>query len=58
MKQVYIKPQIKVLCLEENTIMMSGSVGLGMDETPSIPDARGRRGKWGNLWYESDVVPE
>lgn len=58
MKHIYMKPMLEVIDLDVNTVMMADSVGLGFGETPSQPDVRGRRGKWGNLWYEEDVVHE
>ena len=57
MKKNYLKPEVKVLEMEANTTMMTGSDGLvdtGMGETPSRPDVRGRRGTWGNLWRTED----
>ena len=53
-----MKPMLEVIDLDVNTVMMADSVGLGFGETPSQPDVRGRRGKWGNLWYEEDVLHE
>ena len=60
MKQVYVKPASEVIDLEVNTLMMVESIGsdMGFGNTPSQPDVRGRRGKWGNLWYEEDVIHE
>lgn len=51
MKKDYLKPEIEVLDIEVSTVMMIGSIiDSEMGDEPSIPDARRRRGTWGNLW--------
>lgn len=53
MKQTYIKPSTEIIELDTNTLMMADSantVDTELGGTPSHPDARGRRGSWGNLW--------
>ena len=51
MKNVYLKPDTKVIDIEFNTIIMAAStVDTGMSNTPVRPDARERRGEWGDLW--------
>ena len=53
MKKEYVKPEIEVIDLEASTVLMSLSqdkVDTGFGDTPSDPDAPGRRGTWGNLW--------
>ena len=54
MKKDYLKPEVEVIAVEVNTVMMAESADTGMGDTPSTPDARGRRGKWGNLWSTED----
>lgn len=58
-KKSYIKPMIEVVELESKALMYIGSVdendlALRNDRFVSEEEqlARGRRGKWGNLWYE------
>ena len=58
MKQVYVKPDHKVIELDNTTVMMADSVYTGVGGETDEMDTRGRRGKWGNLWYEEDVVHE
>ena len=54
MKQTYIKPQTEVIELEVHMVMMVQSkVDTGLGDTPSEPDAPGRRGEWGNLWEDN-----
>ena len=53
MKKEYVKPEIEVIDLDVSTVLMSQSqdkVDTGLGNTPSDPDATGRRGTWGNLW--------
>lgn len=51
MKNEYLKPELEVLDIELDTMMMTGSsVDTELGDTPSTPDATGRRGSWGNLW--------
>ena len=50
MKKDYLKPEIVALDIEVSTVMMAESANTGMDETPARPDARERRGEWGDLW--------
>lgn len=52
MKQIYEKPSVEIVELDTNTVMMADSVSTELGDTPSTPDARNRRGTWGNLWYE------
>ena len=58
-KKSYIKPMMEVVELESKALMYIGSVdendlALRNDRfvTEDEQMARGRRGKWGNLWYE------
>lgn len=53
MKQTYIKPQIEVIELEAHSMMAQSKVDTGLGNTPSEPDAPGRRGQWGNLWDDN-----
>lgn len=57
-KKSYIKPMMEVVELESKALM---SIGGSVDDLALRNDrfvseeeqlARGRRGKWGNLWYE------
>ena len=51
MKNEYLKPELEVLDIELDIMMMTGSsVDTELGDTPSNPDATGRRGSWGNLW--------
>lgn len=62
MKQTYIAPEVEVVEMETETMM------LGLSAESSLPgtstgkpgtgsgleaDANGRRGQWGNLWEDS-----
>lgn len=56
-KKSYIKPAIEVLEFDSKVLMSVNSMGFGDDnivaeETDQL--VRGRRGKWGNLWYEEE----
>ncbi|MBO5678698.1 MAG: hypothetical protein J6S11_01895 [Bacteroidaceae bacterium] len=58
-KKSYIKPMIEVVELESKALMYIGSVDendLALKNDRFVTEdeqmARGRRGKWGNLWYE------
>lgn len=58
-KKSYIKPMIEVVELESKPLMYIGSVDendLALKNDRFVTEdeqmARGRRGKWGNLWYE------
>ena len=58
-KKSYIKPMMEVVELESKVLMSVGSLdeddlALRNDRFVSEEEqlARGRRGKWGNLWYE------
>lgn len=51
MKNDYLKPEMEVLEIEVSTMMMTGSIiDTEMGDEPSVPDANGRRGSWGNRW--------
>ena len=51
MKKDYIKPSTEEIVCDANTVMMAeSSVDTGVGDTPSHPDANGRRGTWGSLW--------
>ena len=56
-KKNYIKPEMAVLEFDSKVLMSVNSIGFGDDaivaeETDQL--VRGRRGKWGDLWYESN----
>ena len=54
-KKTYIKPEMEVEVLESEVLMFSGSLNDNPvdTETDQLAIGRGgRRGKWGNLWYE------
>lgn len=49
MEKIYESPQIEVVEIEvEKGFALSADTGMG--DTPSTPDAPGRRGEWGDLW--------
>ena len=61
MKHTYIAPEVTVIEIETESLMLSvsganggldgtedGGLGSGMDA-----DANGRRGSWGNLWEDN-----
>ena len=56
-KKSYIKPMMEVVELESKALMsIGGSVDVALRNDDFVTEeeqlARGRRGKWGNLWYE------
>ena len=54
MKKEYLKPKSAAVCVvSESIVAVSGSEGMGSNETPGGDDAFNaplRRGEWGNLW--------
>jgi len=51
MKDSYVGPQMEEMEFDVQTVMMNNSwtdVGGETDEM----DVKGRRGRWGDLWYE------
>ena len=54
-KKKYIKPEIEVIELAAETLMLTGSLLFneegGKEESLSNSYRPGRRGKWGDLWY-------
>lgn len=52
MKKIYEKPSVEMVELDANTVMMADSVNTEVGDIPSTPDARNRRGSWGDLWNE------
>ena len=54
-KKEYIKPEIEVIELAVETLMLTGSLPFndqgGKEESLSNGYRPGRRGKWGDLWY-------
>ena len=63
MKKIYVAPEMEVMELNIETLMLSMSApgGDGGDGGPSWggsasdkeADANGRRGEWGNLWTQN-----
>lgn len=55
-KKSYIKPMMEVVELDSKVLMNSSSRDeMNLNDRLVNEDeqmARGRRGKWGNLWYE------
>ena len=56
-KKEYIKPEIEVIEIE--SVEMIASSLVFNDEnvntsTPGIQLSNGRRGKWGDLWYQGE----
>lgn len=55
-KKSYIKPMMEVVELDSKVLMNSSSRDeMNLNDRFVTEDeqmARGRRGKWGNLWYE------
>ena len=59
-KKQYIAPEMTIVEYRQEICMLSvsaeqslnGVKGFGGDATSMDADARGRRGKWGNLWEE------
>lgn len=59
-KKAYITPQMEVIELDTEVLMLEVSGGTGLDDTTSgggmyggDADANGRRGEWGNLWAQN-----
>lgn len=60
MKQTYIAPQMEVVEIGEETLMLTASGEGSLPDTDSADqpgknmdaDANGRRGSWGNLWED------
>ena len=56
-KKTYIKPEIEVVEIE-SVEMMAGSLvfndGNVNTSTPGTQLSNGRRGKWGDLWYQGE----
>ena len=56
MKKIYIAPEMEVMEIENEALMISMSApggdgpGYGGEATDKEADANGRRGEWGNLW--------
>ena len=60
MKQTYIAPEMEVMEIETETMMLSLSAEGSLDGTGSggygsgmEADVNKRRGQWGNLWEDS-----
>ena len=60
MKQTYIKPEVEVMELNIETLMLSmsapggdGGPSWGGSASDKEADANGRRGEWGNLWAQN-----
>ena len=60
MKQTYIAPEVEVIEMETETMMLSLSAESSLEGTTDgggatgkDADANGRRGEWGNLWEDS-----
>ena len=53
-KKIYIKPEVIVEELAVETMLAASTdrIPVGNEIKPSA--VRGRRGTWGNLWYEGD----
>ena len=64
MKKIYIAPQVEIVEIENEAMMLSvsadkgglddtnfgGQAGTGVGGGPKPADANDRRGSWGNLW--------
>ena len=56
MKKIYIAPEMEVMEIENEALMISMSApdgdgpGYGGEGSGMEADANGRRGEWGNLW--------
>ena len=61
-KKTYIKPETEVMEMAVETPMLTASLGFNEDEVnTSTPGTQlstgrrpGRRGQWGDLWYEGE----
>ena len=52
----YIIPKIKVKEVHIQSYMQTGGsrIEYGEGDGPGGSDSRGRRGTWGNLWYDGE----
>lgn len=58
MKETYIKPEIEIVKLETEPMMLmtSGEVSIGDREADDSEVLVGRRrGTWGNLWHDEKI---
>ena len=58
-KKEYIKPETEVVELELESLMLSASNKVDIDISDDTTDegawmSNGRRGKWGDLWYQGE----
>lgn len=59
MKETYIKPEIEIVKLETEPMMLmtsGGEVSIGYEEADESEVLVGRRrGTWGNLWHDEKI---
>ena len=53
-KKIYVKPEVIVEELAVETMLAASTDRIPVGDSPRPPAANGRRGEWGNLWYEGD----
>ena len=54
MKQNYIKPEMTVEEITVETMLAMSTDRIPVGDGTKPPAANGRRGEWGDLWYEGD----
>lgn len=54
MKETYIKPEIEIVKLETEPMMLSVSIGYEEADDSEVLVGR-RRGTWGNLWNDEKI---
>ena len=54
-KKIYIKPEVTVEEIAVESMLAASTDRIPVGGSEIKPSAvRGRRGEWGNLWYEGD----
>ena len=54
MKQNYIKPEVTVEEIAVESMLAASTDRIPVGDSPRPPAANGRRGTWGDLWYEEE----
>ena len=54
MKQNYIKPEMTVEEIAVESMLAASTDRIPVGDGTKPPAANGRRGEWGDLWYEEE----
>ena len=54
MKKEYSKPVMKVVPIQNNCHLLSGSETTDIDDTPATGPSYARRYSWGSIWDEDE----